>query len=92
MRQAFVLFIIVLVLFSAIPVVAGEGRYQTIPLTTRPGTGVAAFIIDTKEGHLWVWTFGMRPDKHELTTTLIYHGQVRPGKKPGECIHRGPVE
>jgi hypothetical protein len=95
MRQAFVLFIIVLVLYSATPVIAGEaeeGRYQAIPLTTKPGAGVSAFIIDTKEGHLWMWGFAMRPDKLELTTTLFYFGQVRPGKKPGECIYRRPLE
>ncbi|MFX0202349.1 MAG: hypothetical protein ACFFCW_40095 [Candidatus Hodarchaeota archaeon] len=95
MRKLFLLFIVILALSSPISVVAGEGeegRYQAIPLTTEPGTGSAAFIIDTKEGHLWMWVFGMRPDKHELSTILIYNGQVRPGKKPGECIHRGLVE
>lgn len=53
-----------------------NGRYQAIRLDA---TG--ALILDTQEGHLWIW--GVHK---ETGIMLIYQGQVSLGKKAGEVI------
>lgn len=50
------------------------GRFQAIKLSND-----AIFIIDTKEGHIWIWV--SKGDRH-----LIYEGQVFPGTKMGDII------
>lgn len=69
-----------------------DGRYQALPLTGADGGkgGGRAFILDTRDGHVWVWS------ENELITTpdgnrrygagFIYQGKLRPGTRAGEFI------
>jgi len=50
------------------------GRFQALRLSNE-----AALILDTKEGHLWVWLA-------KGDTFLIYEGQVFPGARMGDVI------
>ena len=73
---------------------AGEGRYEALPLAGADGGkgGARAFILDTRDGHVWVWS------ENELITTpdgrrrygagFIYQGKLRPGSQPGEMIEQ----
>lgn len=73
---------------------AGEGRYEALPLAGTDGGkgGARAFILDTRDGHVWVWS------ENELITTpdgrrrygagFIYQGKLRPGSQPGEMIEQ----
>jgi hypothetical protein len=56
--------------------------------------GGRAFILDTRDGHVWIWS------ENELITAadgrrrygagFIYQGKLRPGTQPGEIIeHQG---
>jgi len=79
MRKAiFATLVILCVLVVAIPAIAdsGIGRYQAINF----GPG-GALIIDTKDGHFWVWAveYGQ--------SALFYCGKVKPGKKIMEVIY-----
>jgi len=47
------------------------GRFQAIPLKDS-----STFIVDTKEGHMWVWALG----------ELVYQGILQPGKTMGEVV------
>lgn len=75
------------------PALAGdEGRYQALPLAGADGGkgGGRAFILDTRDGHVWVWS------ENELVTSpdgsrrygagFIYQGKLRPGTRAGEFI------
>ena len=91
MRKAFVVLIAVLALLSSMPAIAEEGRYQAIDIG-RIDTGTAVLIIDTKEGHLWMWVLeGLSETRTVGSTILFYQGQVRPETKPGERIYRERV-
>lgn len=71
---------------------AEDGRYQALPLSGAEGskTGARAFILDTRDGHVWIWS------ENELVTTpdgrrrygagFVYQGKLRPGSQPGELI------
>ncbi len=71
---------------------AEDGRYQALPLSGAEGgkTSARAFILDTREGHVWIWS------ENELVTTpdgrrrygagFVYQGKLRPGSQPGELI------
>jgi hypothetical protein len=58
------------------------GRYQAIRMDSN-----AIFIIDTKEGHLWVWV--IQKDSQGIPAEfLFYQGQVVPGQNMGDLIDR----
>lgn len=69
-----------------------DGRYQAFPLNGVEGgkSSGRAFILDTREGHVWVWS------ENELITApegsrrygagFIYQGKLRPGSRAGEFI------
>ncbi|MFN3716551.1 MAG: hypothetical protein ACK4R8_07495 [Thiobacillus sp.] len=87
-----------MLLLSALLVLPGlsraddNSRYQALPLSgTEGGKGAGrAFILDTRDGHVWVWS------ESELFTTpdgsrrygagFVYQGKLRPGSQPGEFI------
>lgn len=69
-----------------------DGRYQALPLAGADGGkgGGRAFILDTRDGHVWVWS------ENELVTApdgsrrygagFIYQGRLRPGTRAGEFV------
>ncbi len=71
---------------------ADEERYQALPLPAAEGSpsGARAFILDTRDGHVWIWS------ENELITAadgsrrygsgFSYQGKLRPGIRPGEFI------
>lgn len=72
---------IVFLLVVAVPALAddGVGRYQALKI----GTGADAygvFIIDTKEGHIWVWPEGKAPDGRFMSK-LRYGGKLNLDEK-----------
>lgn len=62
------------------------GRYQALSVDSKEKPGV--FILDTKEGHLWLWERGVRGEEKDIFR-IIYQGQVTPGKKIGVVIEKG---
>ncbi len=58
-----------------------NGRYQAITL------GKEALILDTQEGHLWLW--GKSNDGRFF---IFYQGQVSPGQAMGDIVDRFPGE
>lgn len=55
------------------------GRYQAIAL--RPDV----FILDTQEGHLWLWGAA----NNEIL--LMYQGQIAPCEKMGDVVCQLPA-
>ena len=81
----------------AAPTGAAEtGRYQAVvlPETGRSGPNMATnsrvLILDTVEGHLWLWgeNEAIRDGESKLKfgAVLTYEGRVRPGQRMGEVI------
>ncbi len=73
-------------------VFAEDGRYQALPLSGAEGskTGARAFILDTRDGHVWIWSENeliTAPDgRRRYGAGFIYQGKLRPGSQPGEMI------
>jgi hypothetical protein len=73
---------------------AEDGRYEAFPLAgalgSKGGGGGRAFILDTREGHVWIWS------ENELITApdgsrrygagFIYQGKLPSAAQPGEFI------
>jgi hypothetical protein len=58
------------------------GRYQAVRMDSN-----AIFILDTQEGHLWVWII-QKDNSGQSAEFLFYQGKVRPGSRMGELIDR----
>lgn len=73
---------------------AGEERYQALPLAGAEGSkgGGRAFILDTRDGHVWIWSENeliTAPDgRRRYGAGFIYQGKLRPGSQPGEMIEQ----
>lgn len=71
---------------------ADDGRYQALPLAGAAGGqgGGRAFILDTREGHVWIWSENepvtTSDGKRRYGAGFIYQGRLRPGSQPGEWI------
>ncbi|MEW5967348.1 MAG: hypothetical protein AB1720_10215 [Pseudomonadota bacterium] len=83
-------------LMAAGGALADEGRYQALPLAGATGGqgGGRAFILDTREGHVWIWSENepiVAPDgRRRYGAGFIYQGRLRPGSQPGELIDPQP--
>ena len=53
------------------------GRFQAVRLSNE-----TIFIIDSQEGHIWVWLL------NNEGSFLIYEGQLFPGTRMGEIIEK----
>jgi len=58
------------------------GRYQAVRMDSN-----AIFILDTLEGHLWVWVI-QKDSSGQPAEFLFYQGRVTPGSNMGEIIDR----
>lgn len=73
---------------------AEGGRYEALPLSSTEGskTGTRAFILDTRDGHVWIWSENeliTAPDgRRHYGSGFIYQGKLRPGSQPGEMIEQ----
>jgi hypothetical protein len=73
---------------------AEDGRYQALPLSGAEAskTGARAFILDTRDGHVWIWSENeliTAPDgRRRYGAGFIYQGKLRPGSQPGEMIEQ----
>ena len=82
MKKIVSILAIVFLLFVAVPALAENdytGRYQALKIGTATDA-YGVFIIDTKEGHIWVWAEGKAPDGRFITK-LRYGGKLSPSKK-----------
>lgn len=75
---------------------ADDGRYQALPLAGAPGGqgGGRAFILDTREGHVWIWSENepivAADGSRRYGAGFIYQGTLRPGSRPGELVQPQP--
>jgi len=77
---------------------AEDGRYQALPLAGAAGGqgggqgGGRAFILDTREGHVWIWSenelIASADGRRRYGAGFIYQGRLRPGTQPGELIEQ----
>jgi hypothetical protein len=73
---------------------ADDGRYQAFPLAGADAGkgGGRAFILDTRDGHVWVWSENeliTAPDgSRRYGSGFVYQGKLRPGSQPGELIEQ----
>ena len=77
----------VVFLVAGIPSVDAEsGRYQALEISVGKKSEYNIFILDTKEGHMWLLETKESRLDGKLSGNLKYQGKLRPGKKAGEVI------
>ncbi len=70
-KKTSVMFAVLAALMVSTAFAGDVGRFQAIRVQDS-----SAFILDTQDGHMWVWTLG----------ELVYQGIVKPGKTMGEVV------
>ena len=70
-KTTMVMFAVLVALMVSTAFAGDVGRFQAIRVKDS-----STFILDTQEGHMWVWTLG----------ELVYQGIVKPGKTMGEVV------
>lgn len=87
---AFVVLLALLIsLTTAVSALAVEpGRYQAIKIDIGKGGEYNIFILDTKDGHMWILETKESRVDGKLSGALKYQGRLRAGKKAGEIIFR----
>lgn len=96
MRTGWMVLSMLMAAMPALPSVAlaDDGRYQALSLNSVEGskTGTRALILDTRDGHVWVWSENeliTAPDgRRRYGAGFIYQGKLRPGSQPGEMIEQ----
>ena len=77
----------VLFLAMGLPTSAAEaGRYQALEISVGKKSEYNIFILDTKEGHMWLLETKESRVDGKLSGALKYQGKLRPGNKAGEII------
>ncbi len=78
---------VVLFLAMGLPTLAAEaGRYQALEINVGKKSEYNIFILDTKEGHMWLLETKESRVDGKLSGGLKYQGKLRPGNKAGEII------
>ena len=78
---------VVLFLAGGFPALAeGSGRYQALEINVGKKGEYSIFILDTKEGHMWLFETTESRVDGKLSGGLKYQGKLRPGKMAGEII------
>ncbi|MBT8446233.1 MAG: hypothetical protein HKO62_09170 [Gammaproteobacteria bacterium] len=73
----------------AAPARAQDARYHAVPLDPGYDFGVEkALILDTTDGHLWIWMESPATPDGDGGRYLIYQGQVKPGRSMGDIIEQ----
>ena len=62
------------------------GRYQAMQISVGKKSEYNIFILDTKEGHMWLLETRESRIDGKLFGGLKYQGKLRPGKKAGDTI------
>jgi hypothetical protein len=70
-KKTSVMFAVLVALMVSTAFAGDVGRFQAIRVKDS-----STFILDTQEGHMWVWTLG----------ELVYQGIIKPGKTMGEVV------
>lgn len=82
MKKIIGILAILFLLVTVVPALAENdciGRYQALKIGTATDA-YGVFIIDMKEGHIWVWAEGKAPDGRFITK-LRYGGKLSPSEK-----------
>jgi hypothetical protein len=88
MKMKFLITFVTYLIICSISYADDIGRYQAVDITKSDTSSTdAVFIIDTKEGHMWVWKeWPTIRNVVQGGRIVIYMGKVKPGKKLGDII------
>lgn len=78
---------LLLILATSASTLAKEpGRYQAMEIRVGKKSEYTIFILDTKDGHMWLLETKESRVDGKLSGGLKYQGKLRPGQKEGEII------
>jgi len=76
-----------IIITTAVSAAAKEpGRYQAMEIRVGKKSEYTIFILDTKDGHMWILETKESRVDGKLSGGLTYQGKLRSGKKVGEII------
>ena len=82
-----VILVLLIILTTSVTALGKEtGRYQAMEIRIGKKSEYTIFILDTKDGHMWLLETEESRVDATLSGGLKYHGKLRPGKKVGEMI------
>ena len=80
------LVLIILLSMGISPAMAASARYQAIEISVGKKSEYNIFILDSKDGHMWILETKESRVDGKLSGGLKYQGRLRPGKNAGEMI------
>ena len=82
-----VVLILLIILTIAVSTPAKDlGRYHAMEIDIGKKGEYTIFILDTKDGHMWILATRKSRVDAKISGDLKYQGKLRPGKKEGEII------
>ena len=76
----------ILMTMGTSPVAGESARYQAIEISVGKKSEYNIFILDSKDGHMWILETKESRIDGKLSGGLKYQGQLSPGKKAGDMI------
>ncbi|MGD8372096.1 MAG: hypothetical protein PVI19_11165 [Syntrophobacterales bacterium] len=84
---------LLIILTMAVSTPAKEpGRYQAMEIDIGKKGEYTIFILDTRDGHMWILGTSKSRVDAKVSGDLKYQGKLRPGKKVGEVIFQFGIE
>ena len=80
------LVLVILLTMGISPAMGASARYQAIEISVGKKSEYNIFILDSKDGHMWILETKESRVDGKLSGGLKYQGQLRPGKSAGEMI------
>ena len=76
----------ILMTMAVSPVAGESARYQAIEISVGKKSEYNIFILDSKDGHMWILETKESRVDGKLSGGLKYQGQLSPGKRAGDMI------
>ena len=80
------LLLVIVLTMGISPVMGASARYQAIEISVGKKTEYTIFILDSKEGHMWILETKESRIDGKLSGGLKYQGQLRPAQKAGDMV------
>lgn len=77
---------VILLTMSISPAMGASARYQAIEISVGKKSEYNIFILDSKDGHMWLLETKESRIDGKLSGGLKYQGRLRPAQKAGDIV------
>ena len=86
------LMLVILLTMGISPAMGASARYQAIEISVGKKSEYNIFILDSKDGHMWILETKESRVDGKLSGGLKYQGQLRPAQKAGDIVFQFGTE